>query len=202
MGKIDISKDKLVKVLKLLYSLWNKSHPDHWPSHYHIEWGAGSPYDFYKRNHKVIGLPMSVDEYFFWMNALELNEDNLEKRELSVDNVVVPEYKKFEVNAKADRIYNAVVRYTAEIEGYFTERQLDLDFWTLMGLVIDYDDFEEDDVELGSISGEDNMEITSIEEIDSDINESKVNHFDKFIDSLTESELKFFQQVITKKLLK
>ena len=187
MGKIDISKDKVVKVLTLLYSLWNKSHPDHWPSHYHVEWGAGSPYDFYN--------------YFFWMNALEINEDNLEKRELSVDNVVVPEYKKFEVNAKADRIYNAVVRYTTEIEGYFTERQLDLDFWTLMGLVIDYGDFEEDDVELGSISGEDNMEITSIEEIDSDINESKVNHFDKFIGSLTESELRFLQSEINKKLL-
>ena len=197
MGKIDISKDKVVKVLTLLYSLWNKSHPDHWPSHYHIEWSVGTPYDFYKRNHKVIGLPMSVDEYFFWMNALELNEDNLEKRELSVDNVVVPNYKKFEVNAKADRIYNAVVRYTAEIEGYFTERQLDLDFWNL----IDYDNFEEDDVELGSISGEDSMEITSIEEIDSDITESKSNHFDKFIGSLTESELRFLQSEINKKLL-
>ena len=197
MGKIDISKDKVVKVLTLLYSLWNKSHPDHWPSNFNIEWSIGTPYVFYQRNHKVIGLPMDVDNYFFWMNALEINEDNLEKRELSVDNVVVPEYKKFEVNAKADRIYNAVVRYTAEIEGYFTERQLDLDFWNL----IDYDDFEEDDVELGSISGEDNMEITSIEEIDSDITESKSNHFDKFIGSLTESELRFLQSEINKKLL-
>ena len=197
MGKIDIGNDKLVKALKLLYSLWNKSHSESWPSGNYIEWGHGVPYEFYKRNHKVIGLPMSVDDFFFWMNALELNEDNLEKRELSVDNVVVPEYKKFEVNAKADRIYNAVVRYTAEIEGYFTERQLDLDFWNL----IDYDNFEEDDVELGSISGEDSMEITSIEEIDSDITESKSNHFDKFIGSLTESELRFLQSEINKKLL-
>ena len=70
-----------------------------------------------------------------------------------------------------------------------------------MNVLIDYDNFEEDDVELGSISGEDSMEITSIEEIDSDITESKSNHFDKFIGSLTESELRFLQSEINKKLL-
>ena len=201
MGKIDISNDKLVKALKLLYSLWNKSHSESWPSGHHIEWKQGVPYEFYKRNHKVIGLPMSVDDYFFWMNALELNEDNLEGGELTIDNVVVPEYKKFEVTAKADRVYEAVVYYKTDIKGYFTEKQLDSEFWDLMGEVIDYDDFEETEVEPTQVSSEDNFNIDSIEEIDSDITESKSNQFNKFIGSLTESELRFLQSEINKKLL-
>ena len=201
MGKIDISNDKLVKALKLLYSLWNKSHSEIWPSGNYIEWRQGVPYEFYKRNHKVIGLPISVDDYFFWMNALELNEDNLEGGELTIDNVVVPEYKKFEVTAKADRTYEAVVYYQADIKGYFTEKQLDSEFWRLMGEVIDFDDFEETDIEPGQIVSEDEFNIDSIEEIDSDITESKSTHFDKFIGSLTESELRFLQSEINKKLL-
>jgi hypothetical protein len=206
----NIPKEKLVAVLKILYKLWSREHDtdSDWPSKHHIEWHAGVPYNFFKKYSKQLGLDNDADDYYYWMNALEENEDNLDNETLTVDNVIVPKYYTFDVETYEDRVEQVHVVYEGQVEGYFNEDQLERSFYELGGgEVFDYYDFRETDRDYGDGEGN-GIELRSITMVSDVIPESnkkrkvmKESKLDSFIDSLNESETKFLIEKLQKKLL-
>jgi hypothetical protein len=205
-----IPKDKLVAALKILYKLWNREHDtdSDWPSRHNIEWESGVPYDFFTKYSKQLGLGNDADDYYYWMNALEENEDNLDNETLTVDNVIVPKYYTFDVETYEDRVEQVHVIYEGQVEGYFNEDQLSRSFYELgQGEVFDYYDFRETDRDYGDGEGN-GIELRSITMVSDVIPESnkkrkvmKESKLDSFIDSLNESETKFLIEKLQKKLL-
>jgi hypothetical protein len=205
-----IPKEKLVQALKILYKLWKREHDtdSDWPSKHYIEWKDGVPYNFFKKYSKQLGLGNEADDYYYWMNALEENEDNLDNDTLTVDNVIVPKYYTFDVETYEDRVEQVHVIYEGQVEGYFKEDQLDRSFYELgQGEVFDYYDFSETDRDYGDGEGN-GIELRSITMVSDVIQESnkkrkvmKEYKLDSFIDSLNESETKFLIEKLQKKLL-
>jgi len=206
----NISKEKLVQALKILYKLWKREHDtdSDWPSKHYIEWKAGVPYNFFKKYSKQLGLGNEADDYYYWMNALEENEDNLDNETLTVDNVIVPKYYTFDVETYEDRVEQVHVTYEGQVEGYFNEDQLNRSFYELgQGEVFDYYDFSETDRDYGDGEGN-GVELRSITMVSDVIPESNKKRkvmneskLDSFIDSLNESETKFLIEKLQKKLL-
>jgi hypothetical protein len=206
----NIPKEKLVQALKILYKLWNREHDSDsdWPSKHYIEWEAGDPYRFYYKYEKQLGLGREADDYYYWMNALVENEDNLETDTLTVDNVIVPKYYTFDVETYEDRVEQVHVTYEGQVEGYFNEDQLNRSFYELgQGEVFDFYDFRETDRDYGDGEGN-GIELRSITMVSDVIPESnkkrkvmKESKLDSFIDSLNESETKFLIEKLQKKLL-
>lgn len=204
----EIPKDKLVGVLKILYKLWNREHENDFPSKHYIEYETGVPYDFYKKYGKQLGLGNEADDYYYWMNALEENEDNLDNDTLTVDNVIIPKWYGYDVETREDRVEQVTVYYEGEVYGYFTEDQLQRSFYELgNGDVFDYYDFSESDRYYGDGEGN-GVELRSIKMVSDVIPESRKkqktinnSNLDSFIDSLTESETKFLIKKLQKKLL-
>lgn len=203
-----ISKDKLVQGLKILYKLWNREHESDFPSNHHIEYETGVPYEFYKKYSKQLGLGNEADDYYYWMNALEENEDNLDNDTLTVDDVIIPKWYGYDVETYENRVEQVTVYYEGEVYGYFTEDQLQRSFYELgNGDVFDFYDFSESDRDYGDGDG-DGVELKNIKMISDVIPEStkkqkimNETELDLFINSLTESETKFLIKKLEKKLL-
>ena len=207
----NIPKEKLVAVLKILYKLWKREHDSDsdWPSKHYIEWEAGVPYKFFKKYSKQLGLGNQPDDYYYWMNALEENEDNLDNDTLTVDNVIIPKYYTFDVETYEDRVEQVHVTYEGQVEGYFKEDQLYRSFYELgQGEVFDFYDFSETDRDYGDGEGN-GIELRSITMVSDVIPESnkkrkkimEVSKLDSFINSLNESETRFLIEKLQKKLL-
>lgn len=204
----EIPKDRLVPALKILYKLWNRDHENEWPSRYHIEYETGVIYQFYKKYSKQLGFGDDADDYYYWMNALEENEDNLVNDTLTVDNVIIPKWYGYDVETYEDRVEQVTVYYEGEVYGYFTEDQLQRSFYELgNGDVFDYYDFSESDRHYGDGEGN-GVELRKITMVSDMIPESikkqktiNNSNLDSFIDSLTESETKFLIEKLQKKLL-
>ena len=204
-----IPKDKLVAALKILYKLWSREHDtdSDWPSRHNIEWESGVPYDFFTKYSKQLGLGNDADDYYYWMNALEENEDNLDNETLTVDDVIVPKYYTFDVETYEDRVEQVHVIFEGQVEGYFNEDQLNRSFYELgQGEVFDFYDFRETDRDYGDGEGN-GIELRSITMVSDVIPESnkkrkvmKESKLDSFIDSLNESETKFLIEKLQKKL--
>jgi hypothetical protein len=205
----NIPKEKLVQALKILYKLWKREHDtdSDWPSKHYIEWEAGVPHKFFTKYSKQLGLGNEADDYYYWMNALEENEDNLDTDTLTVDNVIIPKYYTFDVETYEDRVEQVHVTYEGQVEGYFNEDQLNRSFYELgQGEVFDYYDFNEVDRDYGDGEGQ-GIELKNITLISDVIPESnkkrkvmKESNLDSFIDSLNESETKFLIEKLQKKL--
>ena len=205
----NIPKEKLVAALKILYKLWSREHDtdSDWPSRHNIEWESGVPYDFFTKYSKQLGLGNDADDYYYWMNALEENEDNLDNETLTVDNVIVPKYYTFDVETYEDRVEQVHVIFEGQVEGYFNEDQLNRSFYELgQGEVFDFYDFRETDRDYGDGEGN-GIELRSITMVSDVIPESnkkrkvmKESKLDSFIDSLNESETKFLIEKLQKKL--
>ena len=205
----NIPKDKLVQALKILYKLWNREHESDYPSKHYMEWEAGVPYEFFMKYSKQLGLGNEADDYYYWMNALEENEDNLDDNTLTVDNVIIPKYNTFDVETYEDRYEQVHVTYEGQVEGYFNEDQLYKSFYELGsgGEIFDYYDFNEVDRDYGDGEGN-GVELKKITLVSDVIPESnkkrkvmKESNLDSFIDSLNESETKFLIEKLQKKLL-
>jgi hypothetical protein len=142
------------------------------------------------------------------MNALEENEDNLDTDTLTVDNVIVPKYYTFDVETYEDRYEQVHVTYEGQVDGYFTEDQLNKSFYELgSGDIFNYYDFDEVDRDYGDGEGN-GVELKNITMVSDVIPESnkkikvmKESKLDSFIDSLNESETKFLIEKLQKKLL-
>lgn len=203
----NIPKDKLVGALKILYKLWNREHESDFPSKHYIEYETGVPYEFYTKYSKQLGFGNDADDYYYWMNALEENEDNLDNNTLTVDNVIIPKWYGYDVETYEDRVESVTVYYEGEVYGYFTEEQLQKSFYELgNGDVFDYYDFSETDRHYGDGEGH-GVELRNIKMISDVIPESnkkrkviKESNLDSFINSLNESETKFLIEKLQNKL--
>ena len=203
----NIPKDKLVGALKILYKLWNREHESDFPSKHYIEYETGVPYEFYTKYSKQLGFGNDADDYYYWMNALEENEDNLDNNTLTVDNVIIPKWYGYDVETYEDRVESVTVYYEGEVYGYFTEEQLQKSFYELgNGDVFDYYDFSETDRHYGDGEGN-GVELRNIKMISDVIPESnkkrkviKESNLDSFINSLNESETKFLIEKLQNKL--
>lgn len=203
----NIPKDKLVAALKILYKLWNREHESDFPSKHYIEYETGVPYEFYTKYSKQLGFGNDADDYYYWMNALEENEDNLDNNTLTVDNVIIPKWYGYDVETYEDRVESVTVYYEGEVYGYFTEEQLQKSFYELgNGDVFDYYDFSETDRHYGDGEGN-GVELRNIKMISDVIPESnkkrkviKESNLDSFINSLNESETKFLIEKLQNKL--
>lgn len=204
----NIPKDKLVAALKILYKLWNREHDSDYPSKHDIEWESGVMYDFYIKYQKQLGLGREADDYYYWMNALEENEDNLDADTLTVDNVIIPKYYTFDVETFENRVEQVHITYEGQVEGYFKEDQLYKSFYELgTGEVFEYYEFDEAERDYGDGDG-DGVELSKITLVSDVIPESnkkrkvmKESNLDSFINSLNESETKFLIEKLQKKLL-
>ena len=191
--------DKLVKVTKILYSQWMKNHDELFESN-DVTWvESDDVYKFYRSIHKHLSLPKDVDEFFYHMNTILMNEENLKNGTLDSLNIIEPRKKLFEINVSERR--TEIHRYFGglEVDGYFTKDQLESNVYELYNEDYLYlYDYEREDSELIDSDGE-GIEVESVELVKVLKNES--SGFNKFLDSLTESEIKFLKEELEKKLL-
>lgn len=191
--------DNLVKVTKILYSQWMKNHDELFDPN-QVKWeDSEDVYKFYNRIHKSLSLPKEVDEFFYYMNTLLMNEENLKNGTLNSSNIIEPRKKLFQVNI-SERRYETYDYYGhVQVDGYFTKDQLESninDFYS-DGFLELYG-YTEDDREYLDGEGQ-GIEVQSVELVKVMNNES--SGFNKFLESLTESEIKFLKGELEKRLL-
>jgi len=193
--------DKLVKVTKILYSQWMKNHDELFES-IDMTWNDSSSddvYKFYKGIHKNLSLPKDVDEFFYYMNTILMNEENLKNGTLDSSNIIEPRKKLFQINISEIRTETRKYSGQIQVDGYFTKDQLESNVYELNNeeylYLYDYD--QDDDLYING-DGE-GIEVESVELVKVLKNES--SGFNKFLDSLTESEIKFLKEELEKKLL-
>jgi hypothetical protein len=193
--------DKLVKVTKILYSQWMKNHEELFESN-DVMWNhsfSDDAYKFYKGIHKNLSLPNDVDEFFYYMNTLLLNEENLKSGTLDSSNIITPSKKLFQINVSERRTEIHKYFGQLQVDGYFTKDQLESNVYELNNedylYLYDYDQDDSDQIE----SESEGVEVEGVELIKVIKNES--SGFNKFLNSLTESEIKFLKEELEKRLL-
>ena len=193
--------DKLVKVTKILYSQWMKNHDELFESN-DVTWDSSfsdDVYKFYKGIHKNLSLPKDVDEFFYYMNTILMNEENLKNGTLNSSNIIKPRKKLFQINISERRTETHKYTGQLQVDGYFTKDQLESNVYELNNEDYLYlYDYDQDDSELIDSDGE-GIEVEGVELVKVLKNES--SGFNKFLDSLTESEIKFLKEELEKKLL-
>jgi hypothetical protein len=194
-----ISNSEALKRLKLLWMLWEKQHPDDWPSSFNatfFEDYGNSMYGFFKQNLKFIGADASdMDTYFFYLNLMIDNEDNLYDKTINESNIVVPEKKTFNIVVE----YNMVGRILEEREGkesgYFTEQQFEESYYHLkFEDYIDPYNWREKSINYSDIDESDDI-VRSIEEVSSSVNEEKLL---QSLKKLPRTQLQQIQETINK----
>ena len=193
--------DKLVKVTKILYSQWMKNHDELFESN-DVTWDSSfsdDVYKFYKGIHKNLSLPKDVDEFFYYMNTILMNEENLKNGTLNSSNIIKPRKKLFQINISERRTETHKYTGQIQVDGYFTKDQLESNVYELNNEDYLYlYDYDQDDSALIDSDGE-GIEVEGVELVKVLKNES--SGFNKFLDSLTESEIKFLKEELEKKLL-
>ena len=193
--------DKLVKVTKILYSQWMKNHDELFESN-DVTWDSSfsdDVYKFYKGIHKNLSLPKDVDEFFYYMNTILMNEENLKNGTLNSSNIIKPRKKLFQINISERRTETHKYTGQLQVDGYFTKDQLESNVYELNNEDYLYlYDYDQDDSALIDSDGE-GIEVESVELVKVLKNES--SGFNKFLNSLTESEIKFLKEELEKKLL-
>ena len=193
--------DKLVKVTKILYSQWMKNHDELFESN-DVTWDSSfsdDVYKFYKGIHKNLSLPKDVDEFFDYMNTILMNEENLKNGTLNSSNIIKPRKKLFQINISETRTETRKYFGPIQVDGYFTKDQLESNVYELNNEDYLYlYDYDQDDSALIDSDGE-GIEVEGVELVKVLKNES--SGFNKFLDSLTESEIKFLKEELEKKLL-
>jgi len=191
--------DKLVKVTKILYAQWMKNHDELFESNDVTFEDSDDVYKFYKSIHKHLSLPKDVDEFFYYMNTILMNEEILKNGTLDSLNIIEPRKKLFEINVSERRTEIHKYYGVLKVYGYFTKDQLESNVYELNNEDYLYlYDYDQNDSELIDGDGE-GIEVESVELVKVLNNES--SGFNKFLDSLTESEIEFLKEELEKKLL-
>ena len=191
-----LSDEKLLQVLPFLYKIIQKEFGDLESDDLDIDSGLFE--DLFKRVAKNMGLGYGVDSFFYFMNAIIDNSENLENGSLTLDNLKNPKKKRFQLNITERRTETRKYWGELKISGYYTESQLEKNVYNLYSEG-ELDLYDYDQVDSEYIDGDgDGVEIESVEKVSS-VNES--NSLYKFLDSLTESEKKFLQDELSKRLL-
>lgn len=191
--------DKLVKLIKILYSQWMKNHDELFESN-DVTWeDSDDVYKFYISIHKHLSIPKHVDEFFYYMNTILMNEENLKNGTLDSSNIIEPRKKLFQINISERRSETRKYSGQIQVDGYFTKDQLESNVYELNNEDYLYlYDYDQDDGEY--IDGDsEGIEVESVELVKVLKNES--SGFNKFLNSLTESEIKFLKEELEKKLL-
>ena len=191
--------EKLVKVTKILYSQWMKNNDELFKTN-EVNWDVSEDvYKLYKGIYKNLSLPKDVDEFFYYMNTILMNEENLKNGTLNSSNIIKPRKKLFQINISERRTETHKYTGQLQVDGYFTKDQLESNVYELNNEDYLYlYDYDQDDSELIDSDGE-GIEVEGVELVKVLKNES--SGFDKFLDSLTESEIKFLKEELEKKLL-
>jgi hypothetical protein len=191
-----LSDEKLLQALPILYKIIQREFGDLESEDLDVD---DDLYEtIFKRVAKNMGLGYGVDSFFYFMNAIIDNSENLENGTLTLDNLKNPKEKEFQINVS--EIRNETTKYYGklEISGYYTESQLEKNVYNLYSEgEIELYDYEQVDSDYLDGEGQ-GVEVESVEEVSS-VNES--NSLYKFLDSLTESEKKFLQNELSKRLL-
>ena len=190
--------NKLVMVTKILYSQWMKNNIELFDSS-EVKWEGGKVGEFFKSIHKNLGLDYDVDELFYYMNTVLMNEENLKNGSLNSSNIVSPRMKMYKINVSEVKTETHKYYGFLNTSGYFTRDQLEenvydlytenyLDLWDYTQYDSDFIDGDCDGV------GVDGVELEKVLN-----NES--SGFNKFLDSLNESEIDFLKKELEKRLL-
>ena len=191
--------EKLVKVTKILYSQWMKNNDELFKTN-EVNWDVSDDvYKFYMGIYKNLSLPKYVDEFFYYMNTILMNEENLKNGTLNSSNIIKPRKKLFQINISERRTETHKYTGQLQVDGYFTKDQLESNVYELNNEDYLYlYDYDQDDSQ--HIDGEsEGIEVEGVELVKVLKNES--SGFNKFLNSLTESEIKFLKEELEKKLL-
>ena len=189
--------EKLVKVTKILYSQWMKNNDELFKTN-EVNWDVSDDvYKFYMGIYKNLSLPKYVDEFFYYMNTILMNEENLKNGTLNSSNIIKPRKKLFQINISERRTETHKYTGQLQVDGYFTKDQLESNVYELNNedylYLYDYDQDDSQHID-GESEGIEGVELVKVLK-----NES--SGFNKFLNSLTESEIKFLKEELEKKLL-
>jgi hypothetical protein len=191
-----LSDEKLLQVLPFLYKIIQRKFGILESEDLDIEDDLYKT--IFKRVAKNMGLGYGVDSFFYFMNAIIDNSENLENESLTLDNLKNPKKKGFQLNITERRTETRKYYGKLKISGYYTESQLENNVYNLYSEgELDLYDYDQVDSEYIDGDGE-GVEIESVKKVSS-VNES--NSLYKFLDSLTESEKKFLQDELSKRSL-
>lgn len=193
------SGEKLVKIIKILYSQWMKKNGELFQPN-DVTWNDSEDlYNFYQGIKKNLGLNGDVDEFYYYMNTILMNEESLKNDTLDSSNIMTPSKKIFQINLSETRTETHNYYGHVKVDGYFTRDQLYNDADYLYGDgYLDLVDYIQDDSEYIDGQGE-GIEVEGVELVKVLNNESK--GLDKFLNSLTESEVRFLKIELEKRLL-
>ena len=191
-----LSDEKLLQVLPFLYKIIQRKFGILESEDLDIEDDLYKT--IFKRVAKNMGLGYGFDSFFYFMNAIIDNSNNLKNGTLTLDNLENPKEREFQLNVTEIRTETTKYYGKIEISGYYTESQLEMNAYNL-ATEDEFELYHYEQVDRDYIDGDgQGVEIESVEEITS-VNES--NSLYKFLDSLTESEKKFLQDELSKRLL-
>jgi hypothetical protein len=191
-----LSDEKLLQILPFLYKVIQKEFGDLESDDLDMEDRLYIPK--FSRIAKNMGISTSANSFFYFMNAIIDNAENLKNGTLTLDNIKNPKEKEFVINLSEVRYETKRYYGEVKVSGYFTESQLEKNVDALNS-ESEIDLYDYDQVDSEYITGEgQGVEVESVEEVSS-VNES--NSLYKFLDSLTESEKKFLQDELSKRLL-
>lgn len=194
-----ISNAEALKRLKLLWMLWEKQHPDDWPSSFDTKFSeeyGKSMYGFFKQNLKLINADAKdLDTYYFYLNLMIDNENNLYNKTINESNIVIPERKTFNVVVEFNMVGRIVEERESKESGYFTEEQFEESYYNLkFEDYIEPYNWTQKSIEYLDIDESDDM-VRSIEEISSSINEEKLL---QSLKKLPRTQLQQIQETINK----
>lgn len=211
MTKSVLSDEKLAQVLPIMYNIYMRSHDTLFESNEIMLEGELFE-DFWKPISRKLTLSDNynlIDNFYYFMNALVQNSDRLEDGSLSPINVVNPMKKEYVIHCSERRHQSVQIEGNLQVYGYFTLDQLERDVYDLNNEgefeLWDYNVTDEDVYDSDSIDG---VEVQNVE-FKRVINESRtaitpqknIDTFTTFLDSLTESEIRFLQTELSKRLL-
>ena len=190
--------NKLVMVTKILYSQWMKNNIELFDSS-EVKWEGGKVGEFFKSIHKNLGLDYDVDKLFYYMNTVLMNEENLKNGTLNSSNIVSPRMKMYKINVSEVKTETHKYYGFLNTSGYFTRDQLEenvydlytenyLDLWDYTQYDSDFIDGDGDGVSVDGV------------ELEKVLN-NESSGFNKFLDSLNESEIDFLKKELEKRLL-
>lgn len=194
-----LSDEKLSQVLPIINKLWNNKFGQPIVSD-DISIDNSEVWDFFIRMAKSLGLDGYTDSFYYYMNALYRNQDNLENGNLNSNNVENPQKKEYQINVKENRVEHVTIWGSLLVDGYFTRDQLVEDVYSLNSEGhIELYDYEEDDRDVYDSESIDGVEVEGVDP--GHVISEKTNSLNNFLNSLTESEIHFLKNELEKRLL-
>jgi hypothetical protein len=194
-----LSDEKLSQVLPIINKLWNNKFERPIESS-DISIDNSEVWGFFIRLSKSLGLGGGTDGFYYYMNALYRNQDNLKDGNLNSNNVENPQKKEYNINVKETRVEHVTIWGTLLVDGYFTRDQLTHDVYELYSEgEFELYDYVEDDRDVYASDSIDGVEVEGVDP--GKVISEKTNSLHNFLDSLTESEIHFLRDELEKRLL-